>query len=141
VQGGGGGEYGIIGGLEGPLTDKTPVAKSLYRSIFQCCGSEPFFWVQILKFFDADLGSGMEKIRIWDLLFFRKRHFALLYLSTRQTLLSQSYGRLKYLVLKLPRRIYYPPYLMSNYSYFSLKAKIFISAQIFDRTNKQKVQI
>jgi len=26
----------------------------------------PFFWVKILKFFDADPGSGMEKIRIWD---------------------------------------------------------------------------
>jgi hypothetical protein len=27
---------------------------------------KPFFWVKILKFFDADPGSGMEKIRIWD---------------------------------------------------------------------------
>jgi hypothetical protein len=24
------------------------------------------FWVKILKFFDADPGSGMKKIRIWD---------------------------------------------------------------------------
>jgi hypothetical protein len=24
------------------------------------------FWVKILKFFDVDPGSGMEKIRIWD---------------------------------------------------------------------------
>jgi hypothetical protein len=27
---------------------------------------ETIFWVKILKFFDADLGSGMEKIRIRD---------------------------------------------------------------------------
>jgi hypothetical protein len=25
-----------------------------------------FFWVEILKFFDADPGSGMELGRIWD---------------------------------------------------------------------------
>jgi hypothetical protein len=25
---------------------------------------EKFFWVKLLKFFDADPGSGMEKIRI-----------------------------------------------------------------------------
>ena len=28
---------------------------------------ETFFWVKILKFFDADPGSGMEKIQIRDL--------------------------------------------------------------------------
>jgi hypothetical protein len=28
--------------------------------------SKQFFWVKILKFFDADPGSGMEKIRIRD---------------------------------------------------------------------------
>jgi hypothetical protein len=27
---------------------------------------EAIFGVKILKFFDADPGSGMEKIRIWD---------------------------------------------------------------------------
>ncbi len=27
---------------------------------------EKFFWVKILKFFDADPGSGLEKIRIRD---------------------------------------------------------------------------
>jgi hypothetical protein len=27
---------------------------------------ETIFWVKILKFFDADPGSGMEKVRIWD---------------------------------------------------------------------------
>jgi hypothetical protein len=27
---------------------------------------ETIFWVKILQFFDADLGSGMENIRIWD---------------------------------------------------------------------------
>jgi hypothetical protein len=27
---------------------------------------KPFFWVKILKFFDADSVSGMEKIRIRD---------------------------------------------------------------------------
>jgi hypothetical protein len=27
---------------------------------------ETIFWVRILKFFDADPGSGMEKIRIQD---------------------------------------------------------------------------
>jgi hypothetical protein len=27
---------------------------------------KPLFWVKILKFFDADPGSGMEKIRIRD---------------------------------------------------------------------------
>jgi hypothetical protein len=27
---------------------------------------ERTFWVKILDFFDADPGSGMEKIRIWD---------------------------------------------------------------------------
>jgi hypothetical protein len=27
---------------------------------------EPFFWVKILKLFDADPGSGREKIRIRD---------------------------------------------------------------------------
>jgi hypothetical protein len=27
---------------------------------------ETIFWVKILKFFDANPGSGMEKIRIWD---------------------------------------------------------------------------
>jgi hypothetical protein len=27
---------------------------------------ETIFWVKILKFFDADPGSGMEKIRIRD---------------------------------------------------------------------------
>jgi hypothetical protein len=27
---------------------------------------ETIFWVKILKFFDVDPGSGMEKIRIWD---------------------------------------------------------------------------
>jgi hypothetical protein len=27
---------------------------------------ETIFWVKILEFFDADPGSGMEKIRIWD---------------------------------------------------------------------------
>jgi hypothetical protein len=28
---------------------------------------ETIFWVKILKFFDADPGSGMEKIQILDL--------------------------------------------------------------------------
>ncbi len=27
---------------------------------------ETIFWFEILKFFDADPGSRMEKIRIWD---------------------------------------------------------------------------
>jgi hypothetical protein len=27
---------------------------------------ETIFWVKILKFFDADPGSGLEKLRIWD---------------------------------------------------------------------------
>ncbi len=27
---------------------------------------DTLFWAKILKFFDADPGSGMEKIRIWD---------------------------------------------------------------------------
>jgi hypothetical protein len=36
--------------------DLDPISESL----------EPIFWVKILKFFDADPGSGMEKIRIWD---------------------------------------------------------------------------
>jgi hypothetical protein len=27
---------------------------------------ETIVWVKILKFFDADPGSGMEKIRLWD---------------------------------------------------------------------------
>jgi hypothetical protein len=27
---------------------------------------ETFFWAKLLKFFNADPGSGMEEIRIWD---------------------------------------------------------------------------
>jgi hypothetical protein len=30
-------------------------------------GLETIFWVKILKFFDVNAGSGMEKIRIRDL--------------------------------------------------------------------------
>ncbi len=44
----------------------TPWIRDGKKSVFRSESLETIFWVKLLKFFDTDLGSGMEKTSVAD---------------------------------------------------------------------------